>query len=174
MLKKIEATRFGFRQLLELDACTRCGECVKWCPTFAEKQELDEITPLRKIERVRSSMRAQALGPLSRLFGYQRPTEEMLQLSSTGTYDCTLCGRCAIVCLVGDGIRTTPGIAAQVFSAIGEINVLMISQGASEINLSIVVREDAAAEVVRRLHDEFFSEVGRSGVFEPIGKEGPS
>ena len=102
----IEATRFAFRQLLELDACTRCGECVKWCPTFAEKQELDEITPLRKIERLRSNLRAQALGPLSRLFGYQRPTEETLQSFSTGTYDCTLCGRCAVVCPVNIQTRS--------------------------------------------------------------------
>jgi len=104
--KRIAATHFGFRQLLELDACTRCGECVKWCPTFTEKQELDEITPLRKIERVRSYLRAQALGPLGRLFGYQRATAETLQMFSTGTYDCTLCGRCAVVCPVN--IQTRP------------------------------------------------------------------
>ena len=91
--------------MLELDACTRCGECVKWCPTFAEKQELDEITPLRKIERVRSFLRAQALGPLGRLFGYQRATEETLQMFSSGTYDCTLCGRCAVVCPVNIDTR---------------------------------------------------------------------
>jgi heterodisulfide reductase subunit D len=103
--KRIAATRFGFRQLLELDACTRCGECVKWCPTFTEKQALDEITPLRKIERVRSFMRAQALGPLGRLFGFRRATEETLQAFSTGTYDCTLCGRCAVVCPVNIDTR---------------------------------------------------------------------
>ncbi len=100
MSKKIAAARFEFRQLLELDACTRCGECVKWCPTFTEKQELDEITPLRKIERVRSFLRAQTLGPLGRLLGYRRATDETLQMFSAGTYDCTLCGRCAVVCPV--------------------------------------------------------------------------
>jgi heterodisulfide reductase subunit D len=104
--KRIPATRFGFRQLLELDACTRCGECVKWCPTFTEKQELDEITPLRKIERVRSFLRAQALGPLARLFGFRRATEETLRMFSTGTYDCTLCGRCAVVCPVNIQTRS--------------------------------------------------------------------
>ncbi|MBC8446616.1 MAG: (Fe-S)-binding protein [Chloroflexi bacterium] len=106
MPKTVEATRFSFRQLLELDACTRCGECVKWCPTFTEKQELDEITPLRKIERTRSFLRAQALGPLGRLFGYQRATEETLQMFSAGTYDCTLCGRCAVVCPVNIDTRS--------------------------------------------------------------------
>ena len=106
MSKKIEATRFGFRQLLELDACTRCGECVKWCPTFTEKQELDDITPLRKIERVRSFMRAQALGLLGRILGYRRADEDTLQMFSTGTYDCTLCGRCAAVCPVNIETRS--------------------------------------------------------------------
>jgi heterodisulfide reductase subunit D len=104
--KKITATHFGFRQLLELDACTRCGECVKWCPTFTEKQELDEITPLRKIEHARSFLRAQALGPLGRLFGFRRATEETLQMFSAGTYDCTLCGRCAVVCPVNIQTRS--------------------------------------------------------------------
>jgi heterodisulfide reductase subunit D len=105
MPKTIEATRFSFRQLLELDACTRCGECVKWCPTFTEKQELDEITPLRKIERTRSFLRAQVLGPLGCLFGFRRVTEETLQMFSAGTYDCTLCGRCAVVCPVNIDTR---------------------------------------------------------------------
>ena len=59
---------------------------------------MDEITPLRKIERIRSFLRAQTLGPLGRLLGYRRATPEMIQLLSTGTYDCTLCGRCAVVC----------------------------------------------------------------------------
>jgi heterodisulfide reductase subunit D len=104
--KKIAATRFGFRQLLELDACTRCGECVKWCPTFTEKQELDDITPLRKIERVRSFLRAQTLGPLGRLFGFRRATEETLHIFSAGTYDCTLCGRCAVVCPINIQTRS--------------------------------------------------------------------
>lgn len=68
-------------------------------------------------------------------------------------------GRKAIVCLVGENIRNTPGIAAQVFSAISNINIQMISQGASEINISFVVDEGDVPEVVSRLHTEFFSEV---------------
>ena len=67
-------------------------------------------------------------------------------------------GRKAIVCLVGENLRRTPGIAAQVFGAIRDINVRMISQGASEINLTFVVEEDDVPEVVRRLHACFFSE----------------
>ncbi len=78
---------------------------------------------------------------------------------------------CAIVCLVGEGIQSTPGIAAQVFKALGDINVSMISQGSSEINLSFVVDEKQADEAVRRLHRAFFSETRRPDLFEPIDLE---
>jgi aspartate kinase len=67
-------------------------------------------------------------------------------------------GRKAIVCLVGDNLRGRSGIAAQIFSTIPDINVRMISQGASEINLTFVVEEEDAPEVVRRLHRTFFSD----------------
>src|SRR5712664_1025593 len=50
-------------------------------------------------------------------------------------------GRKAIVCLVGENIRNTPGIAAKVFGAIPDPNIHMISQGASEINISFVIDE---------------------------------
>jgi aspartate kinase len=67
-------------------------------------------------------------------------------------------GRKAIVCLVGENIRRTPGIAAKVFGAISDINVRMISQGASEINITFVIEEDNVPETVRRLHQMFFAE----------------
>ena len=68
-------------------------------------------------------------------------------------------GRKAIICLVGENIRAVPGIAAKVFSAIPDVNVRMISQGASEINISFVVDESDVPGVVRRLHAKFFAEV---------------
>ena len=68
-------------------------------------------------------------------------------------------GRKAIVCLVGENLRDTPGVAAQIFDAISDINVRMISQGASEINLTFVIDEADVPEAVRRLHAKFFSEV---------------
>jgi aspartate kinase len=68
-------------------------------------------------------------------------------------------GRKAIVCLVGENIRSMPGIAAKVFSAIPEVNIHMISQGASEINISFVIDEADVPEVVSCLHRAFFSQV---------------
>jgi aspartate kinase len=74
-------------------------------------------------------------------------------------------GRKAIVCLVGENLRRTPGIAARVFTTIADINVRMISQGASEINITFVIEESDAPEVVRRLHQVFFAEPD-AAVFE--------
>jgi aspartate kinase len=68
-------------------------------------------------------------------------------------------GRKAIVCLVGENLRETPGIAARVFGALPDLNIRMISQGASEINLTFVIEEDAVPDVVRRLHGAFFSDL---------------
>jgi aspartate kinase len=65
----------------------------------------------------------------------------------------------AIVCVVGDNLKFTPGIAARVFKAIDSINVNMISQGASEINLTFVIDQNQVERAVRLLHEEFFAEV---------------
>ncbi|HEV8608727.1 MAG TPA: lysine-sensitive aspartokinase 3 [Thermoanaerobaculia bacterium] len=62
----------------------------------------------------------------------------------------------AIVCLVGSDIKFTPGIAARIFRTIEDVNVLMISQGASRRNVSFVIEERDVEHVVRSLHREFF------------------
>jgi aspartate kinase len=67
-------------------------------------------------------------------------------------------GRKAIICLVGENIRAQRGIAAEVFSTIPDVNVRMISQGASEINISFVVEEDDVPRVIQALHNKFFAD----------------
>lgn len=65
----------------------------------------------------------------------------------------------AIVCVVGEGLRHTPGVAGDIFQAIKEagVNVLMISQGASKINIAFVVDDADCAKAVQALHKKFFS-----------------
>jgi aspartate kinase len=70
--------------------------------------------------------------------------------------DVKLEGKKALVCLVGEDIRGQNSIAAQVFNAVRHINVRMISQGASEINMSFMIEEDDADEALRSLHAAFF------------------
>jgi len=71
--------------------------------------------------------------------------------------DVKLEGHKALVCLVGEDIRGHNGIAGQVFGAISHINVRMISQGASEINMSFMIDEEDVEEAVRSLHNHFFA-----------------
>jgi aspartate kinase len=66
----------------------------------------------------------------------------------------------AIICIVGDNLRNTPGLAVRMLSAITDVNINMISQGASEINLSFVVDEDQVDDAVLRLHKELFVNAG--------------
>jgi aspartate kinase len=62
-----------------------------------------------------------------------------------------------IVCLVGENIRFTPGVARRVFNSLDGINIRMISQGASLLNISFVVAETDLLRTVTALHEEFFA-----------------
>jgi aspartate kinase len=61
-----------------------------------------------------------------------------------------------IVSIIGEGLRNTPGIAARVFSEISDINVAMISVGASSVNLTFMIDEARAVDAIKRLHHVCF------------------
>jgi aspartate kinase len=66
----------------------------------------------------------------------------------------------SIICVVGDDIKYTPGISGLVFKTMGQenINVVMISQGASKSNLAFVIRDEDAGRAVNALHKSFFGD----------------
>ncbi len=63
----------------------------------------------------------------------------------------------AIIALIGSGMRGTVGVASKVFTAIqkNKVNVSMITQGSSELNLAFVVKNSDANSAVRALHNAF-------------------
>ncbi len=63
----------------------------------------------------------------------------------------------AIIAVVGSGMRGTPGLAANIFQAVGkhQINVIAIAQGSSEANVSLVVDAAQAAQAVGAIHNIF-------------------
>jgi aspartate kinase len=71
----------------------------------------------------------------------------------------------AIICLVGEDIHGKPGIAASVFDTVAnaQVNIRMISQGASEINISFVIRESDVPRAVQHLHARFFTHGDTAG-----------
>ena len=64
----------------------------------------------------------------------------------------------AIVSVVGRGFVQRSGLAARIFHALRDVNVVMISFGASDVNVSCVVAEADAERAVKSLHREFFGE----------------
>jgi len=62
-----------------------------------------------------------------------------------------------IISAVGAGMKNTPGIASKLFSAVARkgINVRMIAQGSSELNISFVIKETDAKAAVQAIHEEF-------------------
>lgn len=80
-----------------------------------------------------------------------RELREFAQTSSEGGQ--------AIICLIGENIRHTRGIAGRAFQVLREKNIRMISQGASLLNLGFVVSDNDLESAVAALHDEFFSDL---------------
>lgn len=74
----------------------------------------------------------------------------------------------ALICLVGNNLKYTPGVARRAFNSISDINILMVSHGASNINFSFIVDEKDANMAIQKLHADFFQEVDPE-VFERTG-----
>lgn len=105
----------------------------------------------------------------------QSPSESSISMvvkkealeKATSTLELSLLGRVikkidvkedvAVIAVVGSGMRGIKGVAARVFGAVGSknINVIMITQGSSELNLAFVVNDDDCVEVVKAIHGEF-------------------
>jgi len=62
-----------------------------------------------------------------------------------------------VIAVLGAGMKGIPGVASRIFSAVAKegINVRMIAQGSSELNVSFVVKEKNGANTVRAIHKEF-------------------
>ncbi len=91
-------------QLLELDACIRCGECMRACSSFQAKG--DEGATLVGMIRQRRYL-FDGLAPLAGVLpGRSGVTVEQWERFQTGVFSCTLCGRCQEVCPVGIKTRS--------------------------------------------------------------------
>lgn len=95
---KSAGNHFHSRQLLELDACTRCGECQRWCEAYSG----EELTsPRQRLLKLRRWLKGERLPPLlSFLMRGEKLDAAELHRLSQGTYRCTLCARCREVCPV--------------------------------------------------------------------------
>lgn len=86
-------------QLLELDACTRCGECLNWCPVYEALRD-KAITPVEKITAYKNFIH-RLHGLRSVLAGPGEMSKEELEQFAEALYQCTTCGACGEACEVG-------------------------------------------------------------------------
>ncbi len=83
--------------------------------------------------------------------------ELAVELASKRIQDFELVDKLLIVSVIGENMRGTPGIAGRLFTALGAagVNILVIAQGSSERNISIVVEEASHAYALRTIHAAF-------------------
>lgn len=91
---KIPLDKLSPRRLMCLDACTRCGECQKWCPVYT-LTENEKVTPRAKIKNFKTILKAQ--NGFMGLFKSEIPPDTMSDFL-TGLYECSCCNQCHFVC----------------------------------------------------------------------------
>jgi aspartate kinase len=72
------------------------------------------------------------------------------------------------LCLVGKGIRGTAGISNRIFQALAGVNVTMVSYGASDISMTLVIDENQIHDAINCLHREFFDSIKSSEIFSKV------
>jgi aspartate kinase len=100
---------------------------------------------------------------LDNVFSLDAIVEDLKQLG-----DVEVSSKTALICLVGNNLKYTPGVARRAFGSLADINILMVSHGASNINFSFLIDERDADAAIQKLHADFFNEVDPD-VFEPAG-----
>lgn len=95
----ITTDNLGPIQLMELDACVRCGKCIKYCPIYEAKNKVRDFEPRDKIIRLKDFV-DRSYGPRARIFGPKKIPEEEINKFTEDLYNCTTCGMCGTVCPV--------------------------------------------------------------------------
>ena len=90
------------RQILEIDACTGCGECLKHCPVqnVSGVDGNPSISPPEKIRMFRELIRGSE-GLKAMLFGPREADRKLLEDFASAVFECTTCGACGENCPVG-------------------------------------------------------------------------
>ena len=94
----ISVDNLSMRQLMELDACTRCGECSRWCPAY-EQDKKEGITPRGRAQAFKDIVKAQH-GLWAKLLGRSKVTRVQIEQFVSELYECSTCRQCYEVCPV--------------------------------------------------------------------------
>lgn len=92
---KLPLDKLSPKQLMSLDACTRCGECQKWCPIYT-LDDREDVTPRSKIKNLKRLLKTQRRGFL----GLGRAQMDQIAVAglSKSLWECSCCNQCHFVC----------------------------------------------------------------------------
>ncbi|HNO89357.1 MAG TPA: (Fe-S)-binding protein [Rhodocyclaceae bacterium] len=151
-------------------SCVHCGLCAEACLFYTETGD-PKYTPIHKLEPLRRTWQREytLLGKLGGLLGLIKPvTDEELAEWSTLVYDsCTLCGRCSMVCPVGNDITVMIRKMREGMSAAGHApeGLVTATQRSVTSGSPAGVKWVTVQAQIKRVQKEFDIEV-------PVNKEG--
>jgi heterodisulfide reductase subunit D len=108
----IPVSALDSKRIMQLQACTRCGECLNWCPVY-DQDGREDILPRKKaadflkilesqhglLAKIAGRENAGALAKLvGKVLGYREVNEEQMRGFAKNLYECSTCGQCQIVC----------------------------------------------------------------------------
>lgn len=94
--KQLDWSELSHRQIWDLFACSRCGECLNWCPVYQEDQR-EEVIPRGKTGMAKELLLEQK-GLLARLTGRGGSSSAKISAFAQHIYECSVCGQCHYVC----------------------------------------------------------------------------
>lgn len=94
--------KFNIRQILNIEACTRCGECTELCSAYRGSEDL-KLSPPKKIELLKKRIWHKSF--LGKLFGKKDLSEKEMEELFRSAYLCTLCSRCEVNCPINIDLK---------------------------------------------------------------------
>jgi heterodisulfide reductase subunit D len=91
--------KFTTKQLAEIDACTRCGNCLDLCTAYAGSQDVS-ISPKKKMEKLKKAV-DQQYGIFAGIFGKKEISKKDIEALQKAAFECTMCSRCEVNCHIG-------------------------------------------------------------------------
>jgi Fe-S oxidoreductase len=151
-------------------ACVHCGLCAEACLFYTETGD-PRYTPINKVEPMRRIWESEytLLGKLKSMIGLGKPVDEgTFEEWETLVYDgCSLCGRCSLVCPVGNDISGMIRKIREGFAAAGHApeGLIGASTRAVEIGSPMGVKLPAVMAQIKHLEDD-------TGLTAPIDQKG--
>ena len=87
--------KLKIKQLAEIDACTRCGNCLDLCSAYQGSKDVS-ISPKKKMEKLKSAV-SKEYGLLSKILK-RKLTGDEIEAISHAAFACTMCSRCEVDC----------------------------------------------------------------------------